>query len=79
MKFDEFHNYPISNNMVLESQVPHYLHWVERFLQFCRAQNIDFFRTEACDAFLTHIAKSHEKWQVQSDLIVDDAIPAIQL
>ncbi len=79
MKIDEFHNYLISNNMVLESQVPYYLHWVERFLQFCRAKNIDCFQAEACDAFLNHMAKSYEKWRVESDLIVDDAIPANQL
>jgi len=65
MKMDEFHNYLISNNIVLENHVPFYMRWVERFLQFCRAQHRDFFQADACDAFLTHMARSYEKWQVE--------------
>jgi len=64
MKMDEFYNYLISNNIVLENQVPYYMRWVERLLQFCRAQNRDFFQAEAGDAFLTHMAKGYDKWQV---------------
>lgn len=42
MKIDEFHKYLISNNIILENQAPYYVRWVERFLQFCRAQKTIF-------------------------------------
>lgn len=59
-----FNNYLESKRIVPKKQVPYYVVWVSRFLNFFNKKPTDNFTSEEIDQFLTYLTKRKEDWQV---------------
>jgi integron integrase len=68
-----FKSYLLAMHIAGPKAVDYYLHWVTRFYRFLNKQPGDTITQQEIDAYLKHLAKSRESWQV------DQAAKAISL
>ncbi len=59
-----FESFLRQRRVIPEKRIPFYMHWVRRFLAFSR-QHTEIPRQEMVAAFLRHLAKEKEDWQVK--------------
>lgn len=69
----EFKAYLLAMRMTTPKTVDFYLHWVRQFYRFSRMEIGETANREAVEAYLKHLSKKHEDWQV------DQAAQAIKL
>ncbi len=73
MNLEKFRNYLELKCLIIETQLPYYIKWVDDFLQFCRADSSSSDPQALVKPFLKTLAKQREQWQV------DQAKEAISL
>ena len=69
----EFKAYLLAMRMTTPKAVDFYLHWVRQLYQFSKKKIGEVVSRQDIDAYLKHLTKKHEKWQV------DQASQAIKL
>ena len=68
-----FKTYLLARRMTTPKAVDFYLHWVQQLVRFSHKSVGDSLTREEIEAYLKHLAKRHEQWQV------DQAAQAIKL
>jgi hypothetical protein len=61
---EHFRSYLLSKRIVPEKRLGYYLSWITQFYAFCDKGLYDDVSHEEIDAFLRHLMKSCEDWQV---------------
>ena len=64
MEIEKFRNYLLSKRLVTEKQLPFYLRWAGKFLQFCESFSGNEKMENLVDSFLIEFGRSREQWQV---------------
>lgn len=59
-----FEKYLADKQLVPDKNLPFYLHWVSRFLSFCKKQGLSPNDDNQIKPFLHVLAKTKEEWQV---------------
>jgi integron integrase len=59
-----FERYLADKRIVPEKKVSYYVHWVSRFLTFCKKAKVTSTDDRQVEPFLQKLAKSNEEWQV---------------
>jgi hypothetical protein len=70
---ERFRSYLSSKQIIPEKKLDYYLSWVIQFYDFCDKPLYNEVSADEIDAFLKHLARSREEWQV------NQASEAIQL
>lgn len=63
--FDQFQKYLLNNRHQKDKYIPYYLKWISDCYSFINAPVEDRLNSEQKQHFLSHLAKSHEDWQVK--------------
>lgn len=73
MEIEKFRNYLLLKRLVTENQLPFYLRWTSKFIQFCKSRSENEKIENLVDPFLIEFGRTRKQWQV------DQAKEAISL